>query len=189
MVADGDALAQLAQAMFIEPVAQFRLSHQDDLQQFAFIGFQIGKQAHLFEQLPRQILRLVNNQDGVLAIFDLLQEEAVDFGHRFQAVQALDLQIQLHGDGFDELIGVQDRIENERGGEGGAELIEQSAAKCGFARADLAGQLDKALSFANAKKEVVKSLAMFGAEKQEPRIGCNVERRFFQSVIVQIHAI
>ena len=177
----------MAQARIVEPVAQFGLAHQDNLQQFAFVGFQVGEQAHLFEQLPRQILRFVNNQDGILAVFDLLQEEAVDFGHRFQAVQALDLQIQLHGDGLHQLIGVQHRIKNQRGGKGRAEFFQQGAAKGGLARADLAGQLDKALPFAHPVKQMIKGLAMLGAEKQKPRIRCNIERRFLQPVVFQVH--
>ena len=37
MVADGDSLAQLAQRMFVETVAQFRLAHEQELQQLAAI--------------------------------------------------------------------------------------------------------------------------------------------------------
>ena len=90
MVADGDALAQLAEAVLVEAVAQFGLAHEDDLQKFALVGFQIGKEAHLFEQFAGEVLGFVNNKDGVLAALDLLEEEAVDLGHGFQAVQALD---------------------------------------------------------------------------------------------------
>ena len=126
MVADGDALAQLAQAVLVESVAQFGLAHQDDLQQLALVGFEIGKEADLFEQFAREVLGLVNNKNGVLAALGLMEEEAVDFGHRFQAVQALGLQAQFHGDGLDELVGVEHGIENERGGELGAELFEQA---------------------------------------------------------------
>jgi hypothetical protein len=30
---------------------------------------------------------------------------------------------------------------------------------------------------------------MLGAEEQEPRIGRNIKRRFFQPVIVQVHVL
>ena len=137
----------------------------------------------------RQILRLVNNQHRVLVALDLLKQKAVDLRHRFQAVQALDLQIQLHGNGLDQLIGVQHGIEDQGGGKFGAKLFQQGAAEGGFARADLAGQLDKALALANAVEQMVEGLAMLGAEKQEPRIGCNVKGRFLQPVIFQVHAL
>src|SRR5580765_6958437 len=67
-------------------------------------------------------------------------------------------------------------------------LFENRAAKGGFAGADFTRELDEALALTNAVQQVVERLAMFGAIKQEPRVGSNVERRFGQAVIVQIHA-
>ena len=49
MVANGDALTQLAQSRIVQLVAQFGLTHQDDLQQFPVVGFEIRKQADLLE--------------------------------------------------------------------------------------------------------------------------------------------
>src|SRR6476469_2779976 len=53
MVTHRDALPKLAQAMIINPVAQFRLPHQHDLQELAVISPQIGKQSDLLEQFIR----------------------------------------------------------------------------------------------------------------------------------------
>ena len=85
MEAHCDALAQLAQGMVVEAVAQFRLAHQNDLQKFALVGFQVGQQPDLLQQFAGQILGLVNNENGVLVVLDLLEEEAVDFRQRFPA--------------------------------------------------------------------------------------------------------
>ena len=68
MITHRDALAQLAQARAVQPVAQFRLAEQDDLQQLAVVEFEVGKQPHLFEQFVGQILRLVNDQHAVPAV-------------------------------------------------------------------------------------------------------------------------
>ena len=69
-----------------------------------------------------------------------------------------------------------------------AKLVEEGAAKRGFAGADFAGELDKALALTNAVEQVVEGFAMARAVKQEARIWSDVERRFFQAVIFQIHA-
>ena len=41
MVSNGDALAKLSKAMVIQPLAQFRLTHQNNLQKFAVVRFEI----------------------------------------------------------------------------------------------------------------------------------------------------
>ena len=187
MVADGNALAQLAQAVLVEPVPQLRLPHEHDLQKLPFIGFEIGQQPHLLQQLRRQVLRLVDDQDSILVALDLLEQKPVDFGDGFQAVQPLDLQIQLHRDGLHQLIGVHDGVENERRGKARPQLLEQRPAKRRLSRPDFAGQLDKPLALANAIKKMIKGLAMFGAEEQKPRIGRDIKGRFLQPVILEIH--
>ena len=68
MITHRDALAQLAQARAVQAVAQLRLADQDDLQQLAVVGFDVGKQADLFEQFLGQILRLVNDEHGFPAL-------------------------------------------------------------------------------------------------------------------------
>ena len=68
------------------------------------------------------------------------------------------------------------------------ELFKHRPAKRGLARPDLACELDKALPLADAIQQVIERLAMFGAVEQEPRVRRDVERRFCQAIIVQVHA-
>ena len=179
VIADGDALAQLAQIVIVQALPQLGLAHKHDLQELAVVGLEIGQQADLFEELVGEILRFIDDEHGIAAGVCFGEEEAVDFGDGFQAIHALDVEAELHGDGLDELVGVQDGIEDERGRKVGSELFEERAAKSGLAGTDFAGDLHKSFSFANAVKQVVESLTMFRAVKQKARIRRDAERRFF----------
>ena len=55
-----DPLVQLRNSP--DAVTQFRLADQDNLQQLAFAGFQIGQQAQLLQHVRRQVLRLIDHQ-------------------------------------------------------------------------------------------------------------------------------
>ena len=189
MITHRDALAQLAQARAVQAVAQFRLAHQDDLQQFAVVGLDVREQTDLFEQVFRQILRLVNDQHGFLALLDLLQKKFADGRDRFQPVKC--------------------RF-TSRPNSVAMAFINSSAFKTGFkisavencpsscsssarhkrrlARADFAGELDETLALADAVKQMVERLAMFRAVEKKARVRRDVERRLFQSVKLQIHA-
>ena len=71
MIPHGDALPELPEPGAVQPVTQFRLAQQDNLQQLAVVRFEIGNQPHLFEQFLGQILRLVHDQNRFLARGDL----------------------------------------------------------------------------------------------------------------------
>ena len=112
----------------------------------------------------------------------------VDRSDGFQAVETLDFDVQLHRNGFDQLIGIQNGIDYERRRKIIAQLLKQRPAEGGLSRADLSGKLNKTLALANTVKEVIERLAVFRAEKQEARIGRNVKRRFLQPVVFQVHS-
>ena len=67
------------------------------------------------------------------------------------------------------------------------ELFEQRAAQSRLAGADFARQLHEAFPLADAVKQMIERLAVFGAVKQKPRVRRDVERRLAQAVIVQVH--
>ena len=54
-------LAQLAQLMALELLIKLRLTHQDDVHQFAAGGFQIQKQAQFVQGIHGKCLGLINN--------------------------------------------------------------------------------------------------------------------------------
>ena len=67
VVARDHALRQLLELGPREHRAQLGLADQDDLQQLALVGLQVGQQAQLLEHVGRQVLRLVDDQHVVLA--------------------------------------------------------------------------------------------------------------------------
>ena len=66
VVADRDALPELAQPLPVELLPQLRLADQDDLEELALIGLEVREQADLLEELVFQVLGLVDDQDDVV---------------------------------------------------------------------------------------------------------------------------
>lgn len=190
MITHGDALAKLAQFVFVQAIAQFRLAHQNDLQEFAIVGFEIREQADLFEHFFAQVLGFVDDEHGLFALLDLAEQKFVEDGKRIETVEAevLNRQTEFGGDRLHELVSVQRGIQNEGGGITAAtELLEHRAAERGLAGANFAGELHKAFALANSVKQVIEGFTVFGAVKQEPRVRGNIERRLGQAIIVKIH--
>jgi len=66
-----------AHAGMINIFSQLRLAHQNDLQQLAGGGFQIGKQPQLLQHIRAQVLGLVHQQDHTLALGFFLQQKGI----------------------------------------------------------------------------------------------------------------
>jgi len=182
MIPHGDALAELTQLMAVQTVAQFRLAHQDDLQQFAVVRFDVGNQPHLFQQILRQILRLVHNQDRFFAGQSLFQQKVGDASHRFHPILAFHFESKFGGDGFHQFIAAHHRVQDQRRGKTCVELFQQRAAERRLARAHLAGELHEALALADPVEQMIERLAVLGAVEKKARVRRDVERREFQSV-------
>ena len=187
MIPHRDPLTKLSEFMLIQTIPQFGLAHQNNLEKFAVVGFKIGEQSHLFQQIVGQILRLIDDKNRLAVLRHLFQKKMIYLGDGFEAIKPFDLQTEFHGNGLNELAGIESGIDNQRGGKILSKLVEQRAAERGFARADFAGKLHKPFSLANSVKQMVERLAMFGAVKKKSRIGSDVKRRFRQAVIFQIH--
>ena len=73
-----DPLPQLPQFGPIQRISQFGLPDQDDLQQFSVVGFQIGQEANLLEEVLGHVLRLVDEQDDINIVTNLLQKIGIE---------------------------------------------------------------------------------------------------------------
>jgi len=104
-----------------------------------------------------------------------------------EPVQALCGNAELAERSLEELSLGQDRVEDKRGVEGGAQPVEQGAAERGLARADLAGKADKALSMPYPVQLVIKRLGVLSRCQQIARVRRYVEGLFSQAVIVFVH--
>ena len=78
MEARDHALRQLLEVGPLEHRAQLGLADEDDLQQLPLVGLEVGEQAQLLEHVDRQHLRLVDDEDVVLADGVGLEQEVVE---------------------------------------------------------------------------------------------------------------
>lgn len=177
VVVNEDALAELAEGIVTEFRFQFGLSDEEDLEEFAGIGFEVGEEADMFEGLERHILGFVDDEDNFAALADQEEEEFIELIEKILAGTGWFGNAQFAKDGLKELGIGEFWIEDECGGDGlGFQLGEQLAAEGGFAAADLTGKDDEALFFANAVTEVLHGFLVTGREVEEARIWGNVER-------------
>src|SRR6201999_246075 len=63
----GDALSQLSQLVPCEKLAQLGLTDENDLQQLACVGFEVGEEANLLEHRGCEVLCLVHYDDDTPA--------------------------------------------------------------------------------------------------------------------------
>ena len=189
MVARGNALRQLAHFRAGEYIEQFGLAENDNLQQFALMGFQIGQQAQLFQYRCRQILCLVDNKYGFFIITVAFNQELVNqVGIGFYAVAGFGVRdFQFVADGFQQFDFADLGVEQQ--GDVGllGYLFQQAAADGGLAGADFAGQQYAAAITVQAVNQMRQRLAMLRRHVQITRIGGDGKRRLPESKIVVIH--
>src|SRR6185503_14012477 len=98
LAAERNALFQLAQIAFVQSRRELWLSGEDDRQQLGLVGFDVGEQTDLFEQLQRKTLRLVNDQDARLAATITIPQQLLQLDEecRLRAPRRR-LQLEAHG--------------------------------------------------------------------------------------------
>lgn len=107
-----DALAKLPQALFGENPFEFRLTHQNDLEQLLLVGFEVGKQTQLFEQFEGEVLRFVNDEENVLSLLDPIKQDVVDLFDEPAATAARSFFAEFRQDGLEQLGFGDARIED-----------------------------------------------------------------------------
>ena len=65
MITRRDALRQLTQQGLPQQLLQLGLTDEHHLQQLGLIGFQVGQQAQLLQHLGAEMLRLIDQQQGL----------------------------------------------------------------------------------------------------------------------------
>ena len=69
VVAGGDALRELPQLAPSQHLRELRLADEDDLDELLGVGLEVGDEADLLEDLGREVLGLVDEQDHVPVLF------------------------------------------------------------------------------------------------------------------------
>ena len=187
------ALRQLLQRRARHHRAQLWLANQDDLQQLALVGFQVGEQAQLLQHVGFQVLRLVNDEHRVAPGRMRRQQ---------RGIQGVDVVL----DGFHPrhigLVGhaklVADGAQQFPHGELGVEdvghiavlrdLLQKAAAHRGLARAHLACQQHEAAACIQPIEQVGQGLSVPLAHEKIARVRGNRKRRVLETEERGVHA-
>ena len=190
------ALRELLELGPREHRAQLGLADQDDLQQLAVAGFEIRQEPQLFEHLGRQVLRLVDHEQVVLADRVGAQQELVervdvvlDGRRHLRELRAAVLvgHVELIADRLQQLDDRQLRVEDVRDIAAPRHLFEEAAADGGLAGADLAREQHEAAAPVHAVQQVGERLAVALAHEQVARIGRDRERLVLQAEELRVH--
>jgi hypothetical protein len=142
-----DALAQLLHVRALQDAAEFRLAEQEGLDQRAVVVLEVGQHAQFLDRARRQVLRLVDHQQGALALARGHGEKILEVFQQRRLGQAFVLQAERGGDAAQGVFGVElGRHQLRRDQVLRVELAEQVAHQRGLAGADLAGDDDEALA-------------------------------------------
>ncbi|MDT4843669.1 hypothetical protein FQZ97_776040 [compost metagenome] len=153
------ALCELLQFGLGQQVAQFGLADQDDLQQLAGVGLQVGEQAQLFQHVGRQVLCFIDDEHGVLSCGVGGQQKSVEWVNMvFSGGLTRTLVVHHHPklvtDRAQQLddreLGVEDVSDPAvLGG-----LLQKAAADGGLAGTDLASQQHKTTATLHAVQQM-----------------------------------
>ena len=165
--ADRHTLPQLPERVRVEFRLEFRLPHQDDLNQFRRGGFQVGKQSNLFKGLDRKVLSLVNNQDHSAIATVAIQEEGVQGRKQLAPGAPLGDQAKLLADGLEKFEVVVARVEEDRDFAVGFDPFEQAPTQGRLSGPHFTRQHDKPLALLKSVDEMRKGLPMGVREVKE----------------------
>ena len=99
-----DPLGQLAHLLAIQNLQQFRLPEQHDLQQLVAIGFKVGEQAQLLQDIHGEVLCFINNENRFAPGGVGIQQVSVKpVNQLFDAAVCRVVYAQFITDGFEKL--------------------------------------------------------------------------------------
>src|SRR5208282_394138 len=116
MAAKGDPLLQLTEFVGIEFLIELGLTGQHDLQQLLLRSFEVGQKPDFLEEIRRQMVRLVDHQNGRQSLLMPLQQEAIQPMDQFVFGPARYRQSEIAGNIAYEFQRRKRWIEDEREG-------------------------------------------------------------------------
>ena len=144
VIARGNALGELSQVGTRQRGPQLGLPHEDDFEELLPRGLQVGQQPDLLEDIGRQRLGLVDDEDRAPRPGEGSQQVPVKPVDKvFQRGTGGMGDAELVADSRDELGRRQLGIENKRDIHRVGETLEQGAHQRRLARADLAREQDE----------------------------------------------
>ena len=173
-----------------ELVAEFGLAEQDGLQQRPAADLEVGEHAQLLERGDRQVLRLVDDQQGALAGAQLLVEPLLDRIEQPRLLDRAGVEAEPLRDQPEHVVALDlGRDQADRVQPGAIDIGQQMRDQGRFARPDLAGDDDEALALGEAVAEIGHRLPVGPAVEPEARVGRQLEGLSGQAVMLGVHII
>ena len=186
-------LGELFEFGLAQDGAQLGLTDQDDLQQLALTGLQVGQQAQLLQHIGREVLRLVDDEHIALAPGVAGQQvgveriEVVLDGRRANAL-VLHLNVKFAADRLEQVADGQLGVEDVGDPAVLGQLFEEATAHRGLASADFATEQHKTTAAPNAVEQMRQRLPMALAHEEVARVRCNGKRALFEPEKLGVHA-
>jgi hypothetical protein len=158
VIARRHALRQLPQVPLSQKVVELRLSDEHNLNQFLRIGLEIRDQANLLENIAREILCFVDDENDVLALAPGLEQELVERIDQLLVAFAFagDTEVPIYR--AEELLRTERRIEDECTDRVFVQPIQKVAAQRRLSRPDLAGNGHEATTLSQTELEMSECL-------------------------------
>ena len=99
-----DAVVELPHGALVQPLIEFRLAEEDDLQQLVAAGFEVGEQADLFEGVRRHRVRFVDEDDDLPAGGVDLEQTVLQRPQQQLSLPCRQVEAQFGGDGVQDLV-------------------------------------------------------------------------------------
>src|ERR1017187_5402153 len=141
-----DSLTELAKLRTPKLVLQFRLSRQNNLQQFTGRVFQVKQQAQLVQCLQRKSLCLVENQNRTIAHGILRNQPFMQNTDQITLPASTEFHAKIAKNKFKQFDSFQSRVEHIRRGNFSApQRLQDGVNESGLARARFPGQYQESL--------------------------------------------
>src|SRR2546422_7974816 len=167
---------------------ELRLAHQQDLEELGRRGLEVREQSDLFQRRGAQVLRFVEDQDGVLTGPLAFDEEAVERHESLRPRLASLGDSQVLEDVLEDAVKRQRGIDHEGDRRLSVEPLTKGVKQRGLSRAHLAGQDDEAFPLLGAVEQLGQGLPVRRTHVKESGIRRRVEGLLRESVERQVHA-
>src|SRR5580698_10908848 len=176
--AEGNSLLELAQSHRVQFVVQLWLAHQQNLQQLGLGRFQVGQQPDLFQNLRRQLMRLIHHQHRGQPLAVALDYVPVELQEQFTFILVRRRQLEISGDVLQKLnrrhqavkhIGVGDIVIF-------LEQLQQAAQQQRFASSYFTRQDDESFTPPHAIIKCSQRLVVPLRREQKRRVGSDLKR-------------
>src|SRR4030095_5215624 len=188
LAAKRNALLQLAEGRIVQPRGDFRLPGNYERQKRLRRHLDVRQQTDLVEQLRRETLRLVDDEDGRLVRLPALPQQYLELeeevGLRYLRLRA---EGELRRQHLDELVPCEGRVVEMHAVRSRRLTFDRRANRRGLAGAGFADQQRDPLAAGDAVFEVADRLAMDCGGDQIPRIGRQVEGSGGEFVELLVH--